>query len=73
MKPELTPRELQLVLLVFKGKNSKQIAEYLNVSDKTIYKYKKVIYKKLNCCDVLSLAKRCIKLNIILIEEFLKD
>jgi DNA-binding CsgD family transcriptional regulator len=73
MKPELSPRELQVTMLVLKDRLSKQIAGDLNLSIKTVEKHRYSIYKKLNCHNFLQLLKKCLQLNIITMEEFLKD
>jgi DNA-binding NarL/FixJ family response regulator len=47
---ELSERELQVSLLVGRGRTNKQIATSLNLSAKTVETYLSRIFKKLDVC-----------------------
>ena len=57
----LTPREREVLQLVVEGKTSKQIAQQLHVSDKTVEKHRQNIMKKLDIHDVPALTKFAIR------------
>lgn len=64
---QLTARERELFELIGKGKNTKEIANRLNISPRTVDAHKENIKKKLNQCsmkDVLELAIEWSKINV---------
>ena len=55
-KVTLTPREIEIVRLVSKGKVAKEIAHLLNLSPHTVYTHRKKIMKKLNLSSTSELV-----------------
>lgn len=53
----LSDREKQVFRLIVKGQNTKQIADILNISPKTVAKHRSNIMEKLEARDLLSLVK----------------
>lgn len=69
----LSRRQLQTATGILKNKTTKEIAVDLNISPKTVEKYRMEVYRELNCNSIASMIRRCLQLNIITMEEFLKD
>lgn len=65
----LTPREREVLQLVVEGKTSKQIANQLHVSSKTVEKHRQNIMKKLDIHDVPALTKFAIREGLTSIES----
>ena len=63
----LTFRERQIINYLIKGYDSKQIAEILNVSEKTIRNHISNVIIKLDVKDRLQAIIKLIKLNEIII------
>ncbi|WP_299107315.1 response regulator transcription factor [uncultured Tenacibaculum sp.] len=61
----LTDRELEVLKLIAKEKNSSEIAEALNISLKTVETYRRNLYKKLQVKNVVGLAMYAVKNNIV--------
>lgn len=61
----LTEREQQVFRLMVEGGSTKQIAELLCVSPKTVEKHRANLMKKLGINDLVGLIKYAIKINII--------
>ncbi len=60
----LSDRELEVLLLIGKGHGTRQIADHLRLSIKTIESYRAHIKEKLNLCDAAELLRyaiQCIK------------
>lgn len=53
----LTQREVQIIRLIEKEMNSKQIAEHLNISERTVETHRKNIFRKTQTHTVLGLIK----------------
>lgn len=53
----LSDREKQVFRLIIKGQNTKQIADILNISPKTVAKHRSNIMDKLDARDLLALVK----------------
>lgn len=62
--PKMTSRELEVVKLCCEGLTSKEIAERLNVSVRTIDTHKSNIFKKVGISSTLELVKYAIKAGI---------
>lgn len=58
---ELTERELEIIKLIASGKSTKEIAEELFISIKTIGTHKQKIYKKLKINSTAEITKYAIK------------
>jgi DNA-binding NarL/FixJ family response regulator len=67
VKPEtnLTPREEQVLKLVAKGKSSKQIADLLCISERTVTTYRQLLMEKLNIHSVAGLTQYAITRKLI--------
>ncbi|MDM8544004.1 response regulator transcription factor [Desulfococcaceae bacterium HSG9] len=61
----LTEREQQVFRLMVEGDSTKQIAELLCISPKTVEKHRANLMKKLGVNDLVGLIKYAIKINII--------
>ena len=48
LQPSFTPRELDVVQLIIKGLNNKEIANYLSISASTVKKHRYSLFKKTN-------------------------
>jgi DNA-binding NarL/FixJ family response regulator len=49
--PELTPRELEVLLLIIKGQSNKEIGSSLNLAENTVKNHVKMILEKLGAAD----------------------
>jgi len=65
----LTIRELEVLPLLAKGMNAKQISQQLNIMPKTAHVHRANIYKKLAVTNSFELLKIAINANVITIEE----
>lgn len=61
----LTFREMEVTLLLAKGKKNKEIAETLHVSTEAIRSRLKKIYEKLEVCNRTQAAIKIMELNVI--------
>lgn len=59
--PELTPRERDVLRLVSAGLNTKEVADELGISDKTVHALRSRLLKKLNIQSVAELTKYAIR------------
>jgi DNA-binding NarL/FixJ family response regulator len=62
---ELTPRQCKVVELVARGLSSKEIAEVLNISEKTVQNHRLQIREKLGIHDVAGLTRFAIERGFI--------
>lgn len=62
---DLTPRQSKVVELVARGLSSKEIAESLGISEKTVQNHRLQIREKLNIHDVASLTRYAIERGLI--------
>jgi DNA-binding CsgD family transcriptional regulator len=53
----LTPREIEMVKYVAEGNSYKQIADRINISDKTVSKHIENIYRKLHVSSKMEVLK----------------
>jgi DNA-binding NarL/FixJ family response regulator len=61
----LTPRELQIVKLIAEGDSSKQIAEALTISEKTVERHRANILEKLGMRDRVHLTRYAIRRGLV--------
>ena len=61
----LTVREKEILEMVAAGKTSKEIAENLCISDRTVHKHRQQIMEKLNIHDVASLTRYAMQKRMI--------
>ena len=62
----LTSREIQIILLLADGYNTREVAEKLFISHKTVERHKTNILKKLNLRNTAHLVKMAIQKGIIM-------
>ncbi|MGL5968959.1 MAG: LuxR C-terminal-related transcriptional regulator [Kluyvera sp.] len=62
--PQVSPREKQILGLIFQGLKNKEIAEKLNISIKTVESHRLNMMKKLDAHSIVDLMKWAIRLNI---------
>jgi DNA-binding CsgD family transcriptional regulator len=58
---KLTPREVEVLEEVAKGRTSKEIGEILNISHRTVQKYRQNICKKLGIKGYRALFNWCLE------------
>ncbi len=63
--PRLTTREKEILKLIVKEKTTKEIAETLFLSDKTIESHRSNLYLKLGVSNIVGLVKRSIELDLL--------
>jgi DNA-binding NarL/FixJ family response regulator len=61
----LTARERSVLQLVAEGRTNRQVGQYLNLSPKTIEKYRAHLMEKLGVCNVTGLVLAAIDLGLI--------
>lgn len=62
---DLTPRELQILALIYQGHPTAEIAEQLSLSAKTVDKHRENLMRKLNVNNVVQLIHRVQELKLI--------
>lgn len=65
IKKQITVRELQLLLLIAKGKTSKEIAREFEISEKTVEQHRKNLLSKFDAINAAHLIFITAKSNII--------
>ncbi|HSW08816.1 response regulator transcription factor [Aquabacterium sp.] len=68
-KPELTPRESQVLTLAARGRTSAAIGHALNLSPKTVDTYRNRAMQKLDLADMPSLVRWAIREGLIALDE----
>ena len=63
----LTPREKEIVLLVWEDLSNKQIATKLSISESTVENHLHNIFSKLDIVSRIGLVKKAIKMGILTI------
>jgi DNA-binding NarL/FixJ family response regulator len=63
--PGLSPRQLETLRLIEKGKKTNEIAEILMLSPKTIEKYRGEILRRLECRNQIEALEKARSLNIL--------
>ncbi|MDD4159650.1 MAG: response regulator transcription factor [Synergistaceae bacterium] len=66
--PPLSPREREVLVLLVKGRNSKQIADFLTISKNTVDTHRRRILDKLGCESVAELTKYAIREGFLTLE-----
>ncbi len=61
----LTPRETEVVKLVAEGQTTKEIAEVLKISEKTVERHRANVFEKLEITDRVALTRYAIRLGLI--------
>ena len=64
-RKELTKREIEIIKLIGNGLTTKEIAEKLNISIKTVETHRTHIFKKLNCKNIADLIKKAMNIGLI--------
>lgn len=67
---DLTPREMQMLVLMAKGITIKEIARALSVSEKTVRNHISNIYHKLNIYDRSQVVLYAVKKGLVDVSEF---
>lgn len=62
---DLTPRELQIMALIYQGRATAEIAEQLSLSAKTVDKHRENLMRKLGVNNVVQLIHRVQELKLI--------
>lgn len=62
-----SPREKQILELLYKGHSYKSIAKVLGITPKTVNAYCEKLYAKFNCHSKSEAIYHAIKLNIIVV------
>jgi DNA-binding NarL/FixJ family response regulator len=63
--PELTPRQRETLKLVAEGRSTKEIAQLLNMSVKTVETHRAQIMERLGIRDVAGLVRYAIRVGLI--------
>lgn len=66
---QLTPRQREILQLIAEGKSTKEIAETLYISAKTVETHRMQLMDRLNIHDVAGLVRYAIRTGLILLEE----
>jgi DNA-binding NarL/FixJ family response regulator len=66
--PELSPRELEVLLLIVKGQSNKEIAASLGLAENTIKNHVKMILEKLGAADRTQAATTALQRGILHLE-----
>lgn len=66
---ELTPRQRDVLRMIAEGQSTKEIAEVLNISAKTVETHRALLMDRLNIHDVAGLVRYAIKTGMVSIEE----
>ena len=62
---ELSPRELEIVMMILDGKRNQQMAASLSISDKTVSTYRSRALKKLDVNSTAELALLAMRYGLI--------
>lgn len=64
---DLTGREIEIIRLICLSKSNKEIADYLNISIRTVEGHRLNLMKKTNCKTALDLTRFALQNNLVLI------
>jgi two-component system, NarL family, response regulator NreC len=62
---EISPREKEVLILVSKGYSTKQIADQLDISIRTVESHRVNMIKKLKASNTAELVKKAMELKIL--------
>lgn len=65
----LTPRQREILEMIAKGRNTKQIGLALGISGKTVESHRTQLMKRLGANDVASLVRHALRLGIVALDE----
>jgi len=68
VRPPLSPREREVLQLVAEGKSSKEIADRLNVSPRTVEAHRRRIMDKLGIDNIADLTKYAIRIGLTILQ-----
>lgn len=66
---ELTPRQLEVLRMIAERNTTKDIAQHLNISVKTVESHRAQLMERLNIHDVAGLVRYAIRMGLVTIEE----
>jgi len=66
---KLTPRELEVLGLLCKGKLNKEVADHLKISLRTAMHHRENIYGKLGCHNTSSMLCAAVKRKLITLDQ----
>jgi DNA-binding NarL/FixJ family response regulator len=66
---KVTSREREILILISNGMSNKEIANELNITERTVKNHITNLFKKINVCDRTQAAVYAIKNNIVLCEN----
>lgn len=69
----LTPRELEIVRLLWDGLDAKAVARTLNRSPHTVMDYRKGAMRKLNVHSTVLLLRRCVEQGWITVTQPVRE
>lgn len=61
----LTPRKREILKMIAEGKNTKQIALVLSISNKTVESHRAQLMKQLGVQDIASLVRHALKMGLV--------
>ena len=61
---KLSTREIEVLKLILSGKKNKEIAEELEINEKTVSTYKTRLFKKLNVTNLVELINQAKQLDL---------
>ncbi len=61
IQPELTTREVEIMKMIIKETQNREIAHKLHISIRTVETHRKNIFKKLQCNSAMSLLRWALK------------
>jgi two-component system NarL family response regulator len=70
-RPDLTPRQLEILSLIAKGRTNKEIASALGISERTVKFHVAALFKRLCTFSRTEALVVALKLRVIHIEDYL--
>jgi DNA-binding NarL/FixJ family response regulator len=65
---QITPRQREILQLIAEGKNTKQIAEILYISTKTVETHRSQLMDRLDIHDIAGLVRYAIRIGLVVLE-----